>query len=250
MANPSENWYVRSSSLGDLMSKGRGKEFGATAMKVIQDAVLLNKYGIKTQIQSKYLDKGIINEPEALKMFARKFNLHYEDSDSKKRLFNDYMTGEPDIYKVYTDDSGNTHEILGDVKCSFSASTFPFLHDGDLKSLNKSYYFQMMSYMWLTNCHESYLAYCLTDTPDYMMEDEVQRRTYKAMVYPENSSKDMSEIEDEVRSQVHNEMKVSHMPEKSRIRVFKVEYDQDAVDEIQERIIKARKLYDELFLKL
>ena len=77
MDRPSDNWYVRASSMGALMSKGRGKgnEWGSTAMGVIQEAVLLNKYGIKTQIQSKYLDKGIINEPVALEMFYRAMNI-------------------------------------------------------------------------------------------------------------------------------------------------------------------------------
>ena len=65
-------WYVRASGLGSLMSKGRGKElWGATSNAMILDAVLYNKYGIEKSIQSKYLDKGIINEPQALRMLVK-----------------------------------------------------------------------------------------------------------------------------------------------------------------------------------
>ncbi len=242
MDRPSDNWYVRASSMGALMSKGRGKgnEWGSTAMGVIQEAVLLNKYGIKTQIQSKYLDKGIINEPVALEMFYRAMDIDVKSTDqnAKTRRFNDYITGEPDIY---------IDGVLGDVKCSFNASTFPFLHDGDLKSLNKSYHFQMQSYMYLFDCSESYLAYCLTDTPDHMIEDDVQRRTFKAMTYPENAHKDMSQIEDEIRDQVNKEMRFNHIPEKSRIRMYKIDRDLDEIELIKARVIEARKKYDEIY---
>ena len=247
MDKPSDNWYVRASSMGALMSKGRGKgnEWGETSLGVIRDAVLLNKYGVKTQIVSKYLDKGIINEPQAIEMMMNqmKWTPEVEHGHMKKtRLFNDYVTGEPDLYF-----SNGDEMILGDVKCSFSASTFPLFHEGDLMGLNKGYYFQMMTYMFLCDVKKSYLSYCLTDTPAHIINDEVQRRTWKAMSYPENHEKSMDDIEQELSLDIQKEMTFSQIPESSRVRTFVIEYDEEVIEQIKNRVIQAREKYDEIY---
>ena len=105
----------------------------------------------------------------------------------------------------------------------------------------------MQAYMFLSGIHKSVLAYCLTDTPPHMINDEVQRRSYKAMVYPENADKGMDLIEDEIREQVTKEMTFNQIPDEKRIRVFKVEYDPQAIDEIIERVKEARTQYNAIF---
>ena len=236
-------WYVRASGLGALMSKGRGKElWGATSNAMILEAVLYNKYGIEKSIQSKYLDKGIINEPQALRMLAKYLKLDIDPNEIwKERMFNDYLTGEPDLMI-------RDQNLLADVKCSYNATTFPWTSDlSDLKKHNKNYWFQMQAYMFLSGIHKSVLAYCLTDTPPHMINDEAQRRSYKAMVYPENADKGMDLIEDEIREQVTKEMTFNQIPDAKRIRVFEVEYDPQAIDEIIERVKEARTQYNAIF---
>lgn len=68
----SHAWLVRASQVGGLMTKGRGgSEWGATAMKIIQDAVLFNEFGIDKHVTSKHIEKGIINEADSLEMIKR-----------------------------------------------------------------------------------------------------------------------------------------------------------------------------------
>ena len=233
---PSDNWYVRASSVGALMTKGRGKDnpWGATALTTIQDAVLRNKYGLENKVYSKYMDKGIMNEPQALQMLIKKKGWKNIDL-GKSRLFNDWCTGEPDLHHDF---------ILADVKCSFSASTFPWL-DTELK--NKDYIYQMQTYMWLAGVDISYLAYCLTDTPESMIIEEVQRRVYKEMSYPDNKSKSMEEIEMEIDADVRKEMTFPGVDEDKRVRVFEVKRDDDLIEQIKARVIEARNRYDEIY---
>lgn len=240
-----ETWYVRASQLGALMSKGRGKvEWGKTAHQSILDAVLFNKYGVEKSLQSKYLDKGIINEPKALRMLVKKMGWDLDpDQLQKNRLFNDYLTGEPDL--LVDDERG---QFLADVKCSYDAGTFPWMVDlSDLKKHNATYWYQMQAYMLLSGVKRSVLAYCLTDTPSHMINDEVQRRTYKAMVYPDNADRSMDLIEDEIREQTTKQMTFSQIPDSQKIRIFEVQYDPEAIDEITDRIIEARKIYAGIF---
>tara|TARA_R110000772_G_scaffold11971_5_gene37043 strand:+ start:2505 stop:3227 length:723 start_codon:yes stop_codon:yes gene_type:complete len=237
MANkPSDNWYVRASSMGALMTGGRGKDnpWGATALTTIQDAVLRNKYGLENKVYSKYMDKGIMNEPQALQMLIKKMGWTNIDL-GKSRLFNDYVTGEPDLHHDF---------ILADVKCSFSASTFPWL-DTELK--NKDYIYQMQTYMWLSGIKTSYLAYCLTDAPESMIMEEVQRRVYKEMSYPDNKSKSMDEVESEVYISVKKEMTYPGVIAEKRCKVFEVEYDEEIVEKIRLRVVEAREKYDQIY---
>ena len=67
------------------------------------------------------------------------------------------------------------------------------------------------------------------------------------MVYPENADKGMDLIEDEIREQVTKEMTFNQIPDEKRIRVFKVEYDSQAIDEIIERVKEARIQYNLIY---
>lgn len=235
-SNPSENWFVRASGMGALMTRGRGKDnpWGLTALKTIQDAVLRNKYGLENKTYSKYMDKGIINEPQALKMLCEHMGWNIPNFD-KSRLFNDYITGEPDLYHDF---------ILADVKCSFSIDSFPWLQT---ELTNKDYIYQMQCYMWLTGVTTSYLAYCLTDMPEGMIMEEVQRRVYKELSYPHNKGRDMHEVEAEVEEDVRKEMTFPQIKLDKRIRVFEVKRDDDIIDEIRARVVEARDRYDKIY---
>jgi len=234
----SSSWYARASQMGLLMSKGKskGELFGAVADKVIRNAVLYNKHGIEEDISSKYTKKGIINEPIALKMIMK--SKGWKDMDlNKTRLFNDYVTGEPDLW-----DKG----ILADVKCSFNAHTF--FEKVPLKELkDKNYIMQMQCYMWLCDVDVSYLAYCLTDHPQSLVMKEIQHKTYDELDMPHNYDKDMSEVEELVSERIEKQSQFSHIPEEKRIKIFTVRRDESQIETIKQRVIEARERYDHFY---
>lgn len=236
---PSDSWFVRASSLGALMKKGRGKDkpFGDTATKEILAAALFNKRGYRKQIYSKYLDKGIINEPEALKMLCKEMKWNLPEKLAKKRHYNEYITGEPDLWLP-------EQKILADVKCSYDPMTFPYMED---ELTNTDYIWQMQSYMWLCDVEVSYLAYCLTDNPEQMREREVYFRTQSKMNYPESIDMDLSKIELDVEEEVAKEMTFGQFPASSRIKVYTVHRDEDKIEEIRNRVDAAREIYDVIY---
>jgi hypothetical protein len=72
---------------------------------------------------------------------------------------------------------------LADIKCSFNLGTFPMW---DIEITNKMYYWQMQSYMMLTNKETSELVYVLTNTPFEIVEDEVRREHWKLHLIDED----------------------------------------------------------------
>jgi hypothetical protein len=247
---PSQNWYVRASSMGALMSRGRtkGELFGATAREIISDAIRFNRDGTEKDLSVKYLSKGIQNESEALEMFLNNKGVKFEKDDdgfvvtNKLRRFNDYVTGEPD----WCDEN-----ILADVKCSWSASSFPDVlkkPSNDLKKINKDYWFQMQCYMWLFDRQTSFLAYCLTDTPDDLFEKEVYYKTLQKNGEPDSLNKSMEEVEDEVRDKLTKSHKFSQV--KNRIRIFQIDRDEEAIEEMKQRVNEARLVYDDFYNRI
>ena len=244
MSKPSDNFYVRASSIGNLMKTGRSKKdlFGKTAYDTILAEALLNKRGWQEEITGSPLEKGIYNEDEALDMLCKNRGWKVPHREiPKERYFNDYITGEPDLCI-------KDLEILADVKNSHTPKTFPWLVDcSDLKKHNDTYWWQLQGYMWLTGIHTSYLAYCLTDFPEHMISSKVQSELYKAYGKPEARTQDMSEIEDKVESKIRKQMTFPQWESHEKIRVFKVELDTEAIEELKNRIVEARLIYDTIY---
>lgn len=234
------NWLIRPSQLGSLMSKGRGKDFGDTAMKLIQECVLFHKYGIEPRPKtSKHMEKGILNEREGMQMAKDVLNWDIDIDATKVRLFNDYLTGEPDI----------NQSILGDIKCSFSSHTYfnTFL---ETEVKNKAYLYQMNAYMMLSGHKQCELVYCLTDTPDHIISDEIQKVTYQLLKEPMYHEKGMGDAftlaEAEAERRVLSDSKFGKIPKHKRIKRFIIERDEDLIEQICDRIEKAREIFDEM----
>ena len=233
-------YLVRASSIGDLMTKGRTKdaEWGDTSLGIIRKAVLSNKYGIEEYITSKHMEKGIINELEGLSMYREYIGGTFPINDIKQRLMNNYCSGEPDLI----------HDgIVVDIKNSWSANSFPFW-DTEIK--NKSYLYQLQTYMWLGGLKSAKLVYTLTTTPEHIRLQEIQRLFYRLCDKPENAELPQYEIELLAEEMVTKEMVFDHIPKQNRIKIFTIERDDEIIAQIEERIINARVKYDELYAQI
>lgn len=230
-------FIVRASAVGDLMTKGRTKdaEWGDTSLGLIRKAVLSNKYGIEEYITSKHMEKGILNESEGLSMYRTVVGGSFPIDDVKQRLMNNYCSGEPDLI----------HDgIVVDIKNSWSANSFPFWDD-DLK--NKSYLYQLQSYMWLSGLKSAKLVYTLTTTPEHIRQQEIQRLWFRLMDKPENTIKEQFEVEEMASEIINKEMVFDHIPVINRVKIFEVARDEEMIEAIQTRIELARIKYDELY---
>jgi len=217
--------------------KAKGNEWGDTAINEIKKAVLFNKYGIREELNSKYLEKGIQNEMESILTASRVYDWNFDVMANKQRYVNEWVTGEPDVYR-------SNPELLGDVKSSWDASTFPFM-ETQLK--NKSYEYQMQTYIWLTGINEAQLCYVLTNTPEHMINDQIQRLMYKLSARPENIMRDLSDIELEAEKTIRQNSIFDQIPIEKRVKRFIVKRNDETIEAIKQRVENAREIYDQIY---
>jgi hypothetical protein len=216
----------RCSSLGKLMTDSRTKSetLSETAKSYIQDLFKERELGIYKEFSSRYTDKGLEMEDEAIQFASEVLNWDFVVKN-EVRFNNEWITGEPDI---------NTDSLLADIKCSWNGSTFP-LFDETLK--NKDYYWQLQGYMQLTGHETSELVYTLMQTPLQIVEDEIRRQHWKLNLIEEDL---------DVRDAVQKMHNFDHIPNELRVKRFIVEKDEAAQQKIKERVEVAREYYQQL----
>jgi hypothetical protein len=216
----------RCSSLGKLMTDPRTKSetLSETAKSYIQDLFKERELGIYKEFSSRYTDKGLEMEDEAIQFASEVLNWDFVVKN-ETRFNNEWITGEPDI---------NTDSLLADIKCSWNGTTFP-LFDETLK--NKDYYWQLQGYLMLTGHDTSELVYTLMNTPLQIVEDEIRRQHWKLNLIEEDL---------EVRDAVQKMHNFDHIPDELRVKRFIVQKDESAQQKIKDRVEVAREYYQQL----
>ena len=217
---------VRCSSLGAIMTNPRSKKetLGQTTKSFVKQYIIERKFGIYKEIHSKYFDKGNEVEADAISLCNDVMNLGFIYKNDEK-FKNDYITGIPDV---------NTNDVLLDIKSSWDLFTFPFF-DTEIK--NKGYYYQLQGYMWLTGKTEAYLCYCLMNTPQHLVEDEVRREHWRLNAIDELP---------EVRKHIESNHNFDHIDDNLRIKSYHIKYDPELIEEFKRRIEACREYYNEL----
>jgi len=222
-----KTFKIRCSAIGKIMTSPRtkGELLSQTAKTYIEEEVLRAKYGVIKTFSSRYTDKGNLVEDEAIEMASNALELGFLYKNHE-HFENEFLTGTPDV---------NTNDILLDVKSSWDATTFPFFAT---EIPTKDYYFQLQGYLELTGKTEALLVYCLVNTPADMIEDEVRRAHWNARLMDESQ-----ELRDEVLK-LHS---FDHIPLGRRVKVFKVEKDEQVVNEIKDRVELCREYFNTLY---
>lgn len=205
-------------------SRVKSEVLSETAKTYIQDLFKERELGIFKDFSSRYTDKGIENEDQAIQMASEVLNWEFV-TKNETRFNNEWLTGEPDVL---------TETLLADIKCSWNGSTFPVFDD---KLKNKDYYWQMQGYMLLTDMPQAELVYCLTNTPFQIVEDEVRRAHWKLNLIDEDL---------DVREAVQASHNFDHIPNELRVKRFIVEKDEQAFEKIKEKVKLAREYYESL----
>lgn len=154
---------IRASASGKLMVNPRAKSesLSETTKSYVQEWAKEHIYGIKNEIKSKYITKGLNLEDTAIDKaiewldlpFALKNESFFED---------DFFTGTPDLI---------VDGVVYDIKCSFSPFSFP-LFDKEIPT--KDYFYQLQVYMHLTKLKKAVLTYVLLETPPELNNGEIQ----------------------------------------------------------------------------
>lgn len=198
----------RCSSIGKLMTEPKTKSEGLLsvgAKTYIRELALQDIYGIDFQISSKAMDKGIRMEGEAINLLNRVRGLYLAKNTERKS--NGFITGEADLFDA-------PKKRGHDLKCSWSAQTFP---GWEIDCHDKLYEWQMRGYMWLWDAQEWDVNYALLDTP----EDLIGYEPLSIHV-------------------------VSHIPEHMRMTTWTIKRDEAKEAAMVEKVKAAREYFAEV----
>jgi hypothetical protein len=213
----------RCSALGRLMTNDRsGKKMGETAKSYLQELYMEVKFGIRKDVLSKFINKGLMVEESAIALLSKVHGDFYTKND--EWFSNQYISGTPDIIQ---------DGIIRDIKSSWDANTFPMF---DTELPNKHYFYQMQGYMWLTDCEIAYVDYVLIDTPDQLIEDEKRRTAWKMGLLDDVSHEYLEACE-----QIDKTHRFSQIPDELRVKSFEIKRDEDVIESMKSRILEARE---------
>jgi hypothetical protein len=221
---------IRCSSLGKIMTspKSKGEVLSQTAKTYLKELALEEKFGIRKDFSSRYTDKGNIQEDTAIEMASKVLSLPFALKNTEY-FENEFIKGTPDL--ILED------EII-DIKCSWDGTTFPWFED---ELPNKDYFWQLVGYMWLTGKTKARVVYCLVDTPEDIVQDEIRRTSWKKFEI---------DVTEETENEVRAKHEFSHISENKRVRAFQVELNEANIEQVKEKLLHAREYYNELIERL
>jgi|SRR6185369_12535294 len=204
----------------------------------------------KEEVDSKFLRKGNECEEDSITLFSRVTKKIFKKN--VVRLCNEFVSGEWDLS---VEENGKIAETI-DIKTSFSRNTHL---RAKFKELNSIYYWQGITYMWLTGATKHTVAYCLVNGTAQAIMDEKRKLGYKhGMVDGEgNESEDfknkckqieINHIFDLELFKSHNPYFDFHndlsqwnydIPKEKRVFQFTFERNENDIERLKNRIIES-----------
>lgn len=200
-------------TLGELLDKKPAKPtLSQTTKSYLEKLHKEEVFDKRTEIQSKYLNKGIQVEEKAITLYSEVTNQLF--LKNKVRKSDSFKTGEAD----------NAQGKIRDIKSVWSLDTFPLYED---KITNKDYYWQLQGYMSLWGFSHAELIYCLVDTPELLIEDEKRRTSWKLGYV---------ELPEVLANEIEMNMTFKNIPNELKCKVFKIEHNDDDIRDLHAQI--------------
>lgn len=232
--NP-EKTLFRSSNNGNLMSSPKSKadkeagNLSKGAESFCLEVFINEKYNRKKNFTNKYVQKGLAVEEDAITLLSLETKRFFKKNE--KHLKNEYIKGTPDCFEGK---SLETATKIIDVKASFDIFTF---FDSKTKPLNKIYYWQLQSYMWLTGAKEAELIYCLVDTPESIINDEKRRLAWSMNLIDADVNPDYIKACEEIdRVSLYGDI-----PRSERIHIIPIKRNDEDIERLKAKVLKARE---------
>jgi len=185
-------------------------------------------FGRKEDWKSIVIDKGLACEEDGIKLISEVYGL---DGLIKNEefFFNEFCQGSPDmVYDISVRDS----------KLSWDLFTFPMFKT---EIPDDKYWWQLQGYMWIVGMEEAYLDYVLIDTPMPLVLLDLKKLYYQSGGVAEEWTQEKYEY-------LYPNYQFNDIPNKNRIKTFKVEFDKSVPDKIKERVLLCRKYINETLL--
>lgn len=238
MVNNADEIKFRASATGFLMVEPRSKSevLSESTKTHLVDVFVSAKYGRNTDIQSKYMTKGLEVEEDSITLYSRTSKTFYKKNE--EHLSNEFIKGTPDLFQGPSIENA---ELIIDIKSSWDIFTF-FRANND--TLNKKYYWQLQSYMALTGAQNAKLVYCLVNTPDALLHDEKRKLMWKMNVLSENDKLYVEACDEIDRLGIYDDIPMGE-------RFFEIEVHRNDADiqRLYDRVIVCREWMNENLFK-
>lgn len=211
-----KEFKIRAHAIGEIMGV---KALGKTGENYLKKWYLEKKYNRKKSFWAKQVEKGLCVEPIGIEMLSKHIGADLSKND--EYFENDFIQGCPDVI----------HDgIVYDTKCSWDLFSFPWF---DTEIPNSDYYLQLQGYMAITGLKRACLVYCLIDTPDPLIQQELKKLYYQSGGHAEDWTP-------ETYQELAENYKFNDIPESDRIKLFYIDRDDKVIMKIQERVKESR----------
>lgn len=249
--------------LVELNEKEKDKTLPKTMTNELRKIHRMETYNRNFVFTNKYIQKGLSEEEEAItsyQMYLTKIGQRVLLTKNTERLFGDWCQGEPDIWR-------KGDKIGYDTKCSWDLSTFPYQED----DLDLIYEAQNQCYMELTGAEKWKTVYVLVNSSEQLVNNEKNKWMYALSTQKDGNPMDApehpfyqeyitkcKEVERMMIFDYNRFIDINpyhHMehtkeewfdggydiPLEERVIEKTSEYDQDFINELQERVLIARE---------
>lgn len=208
-----------------------------TAKVFLMDIYIKETTGRKTELENKYVKKGLQVEENAITLYSRVKKSFFKKNET--HLKNLFVMGTPDIFEG---ESIHTATKIPDIKSSWDIFTF---YRTFTKKLANIYFWQIIAYMWLTGARKGSVAYCLVDTPEPLIQSEINRLWYK-LGQPHMEGELMLQAEKDVRKN----MTYGDLDFRKLVLEYEVEWSDEYPIKIEKYVKAGRKYLAEIHEQL
>lgn len=187
-----------------------------------------HKWSASKDRGNKYTDKGKEAEANAIQMVSILEGKFYQKHEG--RMENEFICGHPDV--LDSDEDGKIVKVI-DVKAPWDIETF-FYNLG--RPLVAQYYWQIQGYMALTGAEVGEVHFCLINTPESILNDELYRLFKKIDPVTEMNPEYV-----QAKNELINNLTFDDMPMEDRRIKFIVEKNEEDIEKVYRRVEKCRE---------
>jgi hypothetical protein len=236
--NKIEAMQLKLAELEPLLGQERLSENCKNHLKQMYARLKYNKKTASEHAVQKYMAKGREMEAASAALVCQLDGIEYKTN--KYRIGNGYVLGTPDMY---FGDSLDEAQYVIDIKTSWDIGTFYRNMDSELPT---AYKWQVMAYMWLTGAPAGEVSFCLVNTPEWLIEEELKHLMRKRGV---RSKKDP--WVKEMAADLRHSLTFDDMPPQERRIRREVVRDEAAIEKMAQKIELCRQYLvslDEIFM--
>lgn len=210
-----------------LVKKRDNPELSATCKSYLVECYVTEVYGRDKDIYSKYMEKGLMVEEDSITMYSL-FKKEFLKKN-EERLSNSFIEGCPDVRQP-----GRVIEL----KSSWDIFTF---FNSKLANIKSDYDWQLNGYIWLDNAQDGTLVYCLIDTPETLIQKELNTLMWNMGAATSESPEFL-----EAKAKLEHSMRFGDIPREDRVHEKYVRRDDSKINQIPDRVKECREWLHEL----